>query len=146
MRALLVAMKKAHPGQDDALKTCWQTLLKMCGNVYNKPGEKGRGGVGWGLRRSRSPGRGCLGRPVPGCRAGTEQEDSGQQVNAMCAGRLRVACRNLPLPHPLPSRRGQVPAGAADQSSHPAARGGLDGSGRLPAGGREGLLLVLPFK
>lgn len=39
MRALLVAMKKAHPGQDDALKTCWQTLLKMCGNVYNKPGE-----------------------------------------------------------------------------------------------------------
>lgn len=29
MRALLVDMKKAHPGQDDALKTCWQTLLKM---------------------------------------------------------------------------------------------------------------------
>ncbi|KAL4429552.1 hypothetical protein ABPG77_008601 [Micractinium sp. CCAP 211/92] len=39
MRGLLVDMKKAHPGQDDALKTCWQTLLKMCGNVYNSPGE-----------------------------------------------------------------------------------------------------------
>ena len=41
MRALLVAMKKGHPGQDEGLKTCWQTLLKMCGNVYNNPGEPG---------------------------------------------------------------------------------------------------------
>ncbi|EFN54376.1 hypothetical protein CHLNCDRAFT_31757 [Chlorella variabilis] len=39
MRTLLVDMKKAHPGQDDALKTCWQTLLKMCGNIYANPGE-----------------------------------------------------------------------------------------------------------
>lgn len=44
MRALLVAMKKGHPGQDEGLKTCWQTLLKMCGNVYNNPGELGGGG------------------------------------------------------------------------------------------------------
>ena len=29
MRALLVDMKKAHPGQDEAVKTCWQTLLKV---------------------------------------------------------------------------------------------------------------------
>ena len=28
-RALLVDMKKAHPGQDEAVKTCWQTLLKV---------------------------------------------------------------------------------------------------------------------
>ena len=38
MRGLLVQMKKAHPGQDEAVKTCWQTLLKICGNVYNNPG------------------------------------------------------------------------------------------------------------
>lgn len=38
MRALLVGMKKAHLGQEEGLKTCWQTLLKMCGNVYNSPG------------------------------------------------------------------------------------------------------------
>ena len=43
MRTLLVDMKKAHPGQDDALKTCWQTLLKMCGNIYANPG----GGRRW---------------------------------------------------------------------------------------------------
>ena len=29
MRALLVDKKKAHPGQDEAVKTCWQTLLKV---------------------------------------------------------------------------------------------------------------------
>lgn len=71
MRALLVAMKKAHPGQDEALKTCWQTLLKMCGNVYNNPGEKKAGGVG-GVRRSRSPGRGCLGQQGQGFWPGSE--------------------------------------------------------------------------
>jgi hypothetical protein len=41
MRVLLVDMKKAHPGQDDALKTCWQTLLKMCGNIHAHPGKHG---------------------------------------------------------------------------------------------------------
>lgn len=33
LRQLLVAMKKAHPSQDEQLKTCWNTLLKYCGNV-----------------------------------------------------------------------------------------------------------------
>lgn len=56
MRGLLVDMKKAHPGQDDALKTCWQTLLKMCGNVYNSPGGRGfHGGGGACSRRLRPP-------------------------------------------------------------------------------------------
>ena len=33
LRAALVAMKKAYPGQDDRLQTCWQTLLRYCGNI-----------------------------------------------------------------------------------------------------------------
>lgn len=38
MRRQLVEMKKAHPGQEEAVKVCWNTLLKMCGNVYTHPG------------------------------------------------------------------------------------------------------------
>lgn len=40
MRALLVEMKRAHPGQDEALRTCWQTLFKFCANVANAPQEE----------------------------------------------------------------------------------------------------------
>ncbi|KAI3435819.1 hypothetical protein D9Q98_001877 [Chlorella vulgaris] len=40
MRRQLVEMKKAHPGQEEAVKVCWNTLLKMCGNVYTHPGEE----------------------------------------------------------------------------------------------------------
>lgn len=40
MRGLLVEMKKARPGQDEGLKTCWTTLLKMCGNIHSHPGEE----------------------------------------------------------------------------------------------------------
>ena len=55
MRGLLVQMKKAHPGQDEAVKTCWQTLLKICGNVYNNPG----GWRSW-LGRERGGGLGAV--------------------------------------------------------------------------------------
>lgn len=40
MRDLLVAMKKAHPGQDEGLKTAWTTLLKFVNNVGNNPNEE----------------------------------------------------------------------------------------------------------
>lgn len=40
LRQLLVAMKKAHPSQDEQLKTCWNTLLKYCGNVAQSPSEE----------------------------------------------------------------------------------------------------------
>ena len=40
MRDLLVNMKKVHPGQDDALKTAWTTLLKFITNIGNNPNEE----------------------------------------------------------------------------------------------------------
>ena len=56
MRGLLVDMKKGHPGQEEGLRTCWQTLLKMCGNVYNSPGGCCAGaGAGWGGMASYKP-------------------------------------------------------------------------------------------
>ena len=39
MRLLLVEMKKAHPGQNEALRTCWNTLLKFISNVGMNPNE-----------------------------------------------------------------------------------------------------------
>jgi hypothetical protein len=39
MRVLLVEMKKAHPGQDEALRTAWTTLLKFVTNVAMNPTE-----------------------------------------------------------------------------------------------------------
>lgn len=40
LRDTLVAMKKAHPGQEDALHTCWRTLGRMVANVGGNPGEE----------------------------------------------------------------------------------------------------------
>lgn len=42
MRDVLVAMKKAHAGEDERVKTCFTTLLKFCGNVVGNPGGKGQ--------------------------------------------------------------------------------------------------------
>ena len=128
MRGLLVEMKKAHPGQDEAVKTCWQTLLKICGNVYNSPG-------GWG-------------------RHSWFERDRGERSGAVCLAAHNAACAAGHLPCPclispfppaccppacLPAvpacRGGQVPACAADQPRHPAARGGLHRRRRLPAAG-----------
>ena len=33
-------MKKAHSGQEDALRTCWLTLGRMVANVGGNPGEE----------------------------------------------------------------------------------------------------------
>ncbi len=41
LRDQLVGMKKSHPGQDDAVKTAFQTLFKICANVANSPGACG---------------------------------------------------------------------------------------------------------
>ena len=40
MRYLLVEMKKAHPGQDEGVRTAFQTLLKFITNVGMNPGEE----------------------------------------------------------------------------------------------------------
>lgn len=40
MRDLLVAIKKAHNGQDEAVKSCFQTMLKICANVAKGPEEE----------------------------------------------------------------------------------------------------------
>ena len=40
MREILVNMKKSHPGQDDAVKIAFQTLLKFVSNVVMKPDEE----------------------------------------------------------------------------------------------------------
>lgn len=39
MRDRLVEMKKTHANEDDRVKTCWQTLFKLCANVANNPTE-----------------------------------------------------------------------------------------------------------
>ena len=39
LRALLVGMKKAHPGQDEAVALAFTTLAKFCSNVLSAPGE-----------------------------------------------------------------------------------------------------------
>lgn len=39
MRQLLVDMKKSHPGQDEGVKTAFQTLLKFVTNVGMRPEE-----------------------------------------------------------------------------------------------------------
>lgn len=39
LRAMLVELKKQHPGEDARVTTCFQTLLKMVGNVARAPGE-----------------------------------------------------------------------------------------------------------
>ncbi len=36
---MLVELKKQHPGEDARVTTCFQTLLKMVGNVARAPGE-----------------------------------------------------------------------------------------------------------
>ena len=33
LRAQLVGMKQASPGQDERLKACWGVLLRYCGNI-----------------------------------------------------------------------------------------------------------------
>lgn len=40
MRQLLVKMKQDRPGQDDALKICYSTLLKLVTNLGNSPTEE----------------------------------------------------------------------------------------------------------
>ncbi|GAB4822019.1 hypothetical protein N2152v2_009065 [Parachlorella kessleri] len=40
MRDRLVAVKKGHPGEDERVKTCFQTLMKFCANVATNPGEE----------------------------------------------------------------------------------------------------------
>ena len=39
LRQLLVALKKAHPRQDEALRICFSTMLKFVTNVGSAPGE-----------------------------------------------------------------------------------------------------------
>lgn len=39
MRQLLVDLKKSHAGQDDGVRTCFTTLLKMISNVATAPAE-----------------------------------------------------------------------------------------------------------
>lgn len=39
LRNVLVAMKKAHSGDGERVKACFQTLLKFCGNVATNPGR-----------------------------------------------------------------------------------------------------------
>ena len=45
MRDRLVALKKGHPGEDERVKTCFQTLMKFCANVATNPGELGGTGA-----------------------------------------------------------------------------------------------------
>jgi hypothetical protein len=40
MRQALVALKKAHAGQDEGVRACLATLLKIVGNVAGAPGEQ----------------------------------------------------------------------------------------------------------
>lgn len=135
MRGLLVDMKKAHPGQDDALKTCWQTLLKMCGNVYNNPGERPRWAGARRARRRLRLVRFCwcalrlLGsashRLAPvGCALHGKDDACKPGWRRPCRSTCRSTCRG-----------GQVPPRAADQPGHPAARGGLQRRSRLFAAG-----------
>ena len=61
MRQLLVDMKKAHPGQDEALKTCWSTMLKFCGNVATNPQVRWPLAGSSSLQRRRPAGCGGVG-------------------------------------------------------------------------------------
>ena len=40
LRAILVGIKHAHPNEDARVTTCFQTLLKMVGNVARAPHEE----------------------------------------------------------------------------------------------------------